>query len=262
VHRSIPPDLDDLTDRFGVRATPRPLLVAVALVLAVAVGWWLVRPAAAPVESTIPLAGGASAAGAAGQAAPDAAGGSTGPAGATGAEASATSTTTSADTTTTLPELVVQAAGAVDEPGVRRLPAGSRVDDLIRASGGFAPDADRDRINLAAALHDGERIWIPRRGDRELPDVVAGSGGGTPAAGTEPTSSGGGASTPTQTGPVDLNAATEAQLDALPGVGPATAAAILAHRDEVGRFSSVDELLDVRGIGEAKLEQLRPLVTV
>ena len=61
---------------------------------------------------------------------------------------------------------------------------------------------------------------------------------------------------------MDLNAASEAELDALPGIGPATAAAILAHRSEVGRFSSVDELLDVRGIGEAKLEQLRPLVKV
>lgn len=258
MHRSIPPDLDDLTGRWGVRAAPRPLLVVAAVVVAAGIAWWLLRPPAAPVEATIPLAAGASAEAGDGTA--------SGPAGESTTPAGSDATTTTGSTTTSLPDLVVQAAGAVDEPGVRRLPAGSRVDDLIRASGGFAPDADRDRVNLAAALHDGERIWIPRRGDRELPDVVAGSGGGASSAGSGPASpgsgSGSGATASAPTGPVDLNVATEAQLDALPGVGPATAAAILAHRDEVGRFSSVDELLDVRGIGEAKLEQLRPLVTV
>lgn len=258
MHRSIPPDLDDLAGRFPARPVPRTLALLVAAVLAAGVGWWLLRPAGRPVEATIPLASGAatasSVATSGGAAAPVDGPAPSGGATAEGAEA----------TTTTLPDLVVQAAGAVQEPGVRRLPAGARVDDLIRASGGFARDADRDRVNLAASLRDGERVWIPRRGDRELPDVVAGTGGGTApdAGGADGSSSSGGSSGSTPAGPVDLNAASEAELDALPGIGPATAAAILAHRSEVGRFSSVDELLDVRGIGEAKLEQLRPLVKV
>ena len=72
----------------------------------------------------------------------------------------------------------------------------------------------------------------------------------------------GGGASGAAAGPVDLNEADEAALDALPGIGPATAAAIVQHRQQIGRFTSVDQLLDVRGIGEAKLEQLRPLVTV
>jgi competence protein ComEA len=90
-------------------------------------------------------------------------------------------------------------------------------------------------------------VYVPAVGEV----VPAVAGGGSDAG------SGGGT-----TGPLDLNAADEAALDALPGIGPATASAIVAHRAEIGRFTSVDQLLDVRGIGEAKLEQLRPLVTV
>ncbi len=151
---------------------------------------------------------------------------------------------------------MVQAAGAVAEGGVYRLPAGSRVDDLVRAAGGLAPDADRDRVNLAAPLADGERVWVPRAGQAEVPEVVAGSGGGGGGGGPGPSGD------PGAPAVVDLNTATAEELDTLPGVGPATAAAILAYRDEHGRFASVDELLEVRGIGEAKLEQLRASVTV
>lgn len=143
--------------------------------------------------------------------------------------------------------LVVHVAGAVLAPGVYELPAGSRVIDAIEAAGGLGPTADGARINLAAPLSDGERAYIPAVGEA-LPPPVAGGGG---------TASGGPGA-----GPVNLNTADEAALDALPGVGPATAAAIVDHREQIGRFTSVDQLLDVRGIGEAKLEQLRPLVTV
>ena len=118
-------------------------------------------------------------------------------------------------------------------------------------------DADRDRVNLAAPLTDGERVWVPARGQQEVPDVVAGAGQAGPVGADGP-----GGVEPTAEAPLDLNAATAAQLDALPGVGPATASAILAYRDQVGRFASVDDLLEVRGIGDAKLEQIRPLVRV
>lgn len=239
------------------------LLAAVGAVLVALLGWWLVRPAAAPLEATLPVAGSAptDAGGAAEPVETGPSAGSADPEAGSGLGADEGEVDVGDE-----PELlVVQAAGAVREPGVVRLPAGSRVDDLVQAAGGFADGADRDRVNLAALVADGERVWIPAVGEEAAPDVVAGGGGG----GGGPVASGGssgsatdpgGGSTPA--GPVDLNRATAVELDALPGVGPATAAAILAHRDEVGRFTSVEQLLDVRGIGEAKLEQLRPLVTV
>lgn len=101
-------------------------------------------------------------------------------------------------------------------------------------------------------------MWVPAHGEAEPPDVVPASGGssaGTPVGGA-------GSSTVSSPEPVDLNAATAEQLDTLPGVGPSTASAILAYRNEHGPFSSVDDLLEVRGIGEAKLEQIRPLARV
>jgi competence protein ComEA len=140
-------------------------------------------------------------------------------------------------------ELVVHAAGAVVAPGLYRLKPGSRVADLIAAAGGLRPDADADRVNLAAPLHDGERVAVPRIGE--------------PGTGTE-----GAAPDATSEGPLDLNTATAAQFDALPGVGPATAQAIVADRERNGPFRSVDDLLRVRGIGPAKLDQIRGLVTV
>lgn len=230
-----------LTDRWaGFGWSPAQALGAVtALLVMVGVGWWLLRPPAAPIESALPLASA------------DAGGTATTLAG--GADLTSTST---ADVV----PLVVQAAGAVAHGGVYRLPAGSRVDDLVRAAGGLAPDADRDRVNLAAPLADGERVWVPRAGQAEVPEVVAGSGGGSGGGGAGSAPGAAGGSEPPAI--VDLNAATAAELDTLPGVGPATAAAILAYRDEHGRFASVDELLEVRGIGEAKLEQLRASVRV
>lgn len=156
-------------------------------------------------------------------------------------------------------QVVVHVAGAVAAPGVVRLGNGSRVVDAVTAAGGLRPDADPDRVNLAATLVDGQRVVVPIVGQpipaEVAPAPVPSSGGGTTGAGA---SSGAGS-----TGaPVDLNTATAEQLDALPGVGPSTAAAILDHRSSAGPFTSVDQLLDVRGIGEAKLEALRDLVSV
>jgi competence protein ComEA len=141
--------------------------------------------------------------------------------------------------------VVVQAAGAVVAPGVYRLPNDARVVDLIDAAGGLAPGADPNRLALAAKVSDGERVYVPVVGE-VLPSAPA-VGAGTSQA---------------DSGPVDLNTATETDLDALPGIGPATATAIIAHRDRHGPFTSVDQLLEVRGIGPAKLEQLEGLVTV
>ncbi len=156
-------------------------------------------------------------------------------------------------TTTTAPGIVVHAAGAVSRPGLYRLPRDARVADLLDAAGGPTLETDLDRVNLAAPLADGQRIYLPRRG--EGPPAVVGPDGGS--SGTA-----GAASSGTPSGPLDLNTASVEQLDTLPGVGPATAAAIVAHRERNGPFTSVDGLLDVRGIGPAKLEALRDLVTV
>jgi competence protein ComEA len=235
-------------------------VVGVGLLLLAGLGWWFLRPGSAPVESALPLAEtSAPAAGTTG-----AGGTGAGPAGAAPGDAAP-----GASTTSSLPgEVVVQAAGAVVHPGVYSLPAQARVDDLVDAAGGLTKTADRDRVNLAAPLTDGERVWLPARGEDKVPEIVAGAGGGGGSAAGASTGSSGGTGTsrsgggPSPGAPVDLNTATADELDALPGVGPATASAILAYRDQNGRFSSVDELLDVRGIGDAKLEQLRPLVRV
>ena len=150
-------------------------------------------------------------------------------------------------TTTTTAQIFVHAAGAVRQPGLHRLPAGSRVADLIEVAGGVDDSIDLDRINLAAPISDGERVYLPRRGEVvPAPVQAASEAGGT----TE------------NAGPLDLNTATQQQLEDLPGVGPATAVAILSTRSSKGRFSSVDDLLDVRGIGTSRLDQLRSLVTV
>jgi competence protein ComEA len=140
--------------------------------------------------------------------------------------------------------VIVQAAGAVVRPGLYRLPPGARVDDLIRAAGGLAPDGDADRVNLAALLTDGEKVYVPRVG--EAAPAADSAGDGSPSAPQL----------------VDLNTASIADLDTLPGIGPATAQAIIDYRSQHGRFRSVDELLNVRGIGQAKLDELRPLVRV
>jgi competence protein ComEA len=154
--------------------------------------------------------------------------------------------------------VTAHAAGQVAAPGVYSVPAGSRVADLVTAAGGLLSEADLDRLNLAAKVVDGTRVYIPRKGESPPSEAPVGTpGGATGDAGT-----GAGSPGATPAGPVDLNTATAAQLDTLPGVGPATANAIITYRTRNGRFKSVTELLEVPGIGPAKLEAIRPLVMV
>jgi competence protein ComEA len=156
----------------------------------------------------------------------------------------------SSSSTTVASRLVVDIVGAVRAPGVVRVAAGARVVDAIAAAGGATAEADLTRLNLAAPVADGARIAVPRAGQPALPvDPGAVSGG-------VPDDNGGAAA-----GPVNINSATASQLDALPGIGPATAQAIVSDREQHGPFASVDDLARVRGIGPAKLAQLRPLVT-
>ncbi|AKT52748.1 hypothetical protein ADJ73_10260 [Arsenicicoccus sp. oral taxon 190] len=167
--------------------------------------------------------------------------------------APASGSATPAATTT---GVVVDVGGQVRRRGVVRLGAGSRVVDALSAAGGPLPGADLAALNQARVLVDGELVFVPRPG--EAPPA----GANQPASGTGatgvPGAAGGGP--PGAGAPVDLNRATAEQLDALPGVGPAIAARILEWRAQHGRFSSVDELGEVQGIGPKMLERLRALV--
>jgi competence protein ComEA len=175
-----------------------------------------------------------------------------GPASARAAAPLGASPTTTTTATATPATVVVHVAGAVARPGVVTLAGTSRVIDAIEAAGGAQPDADLDRLNLAAALADGQRIAVPRRGQPAPPlDPSAGAPASTNTNGE-----------PTAQSPLNLNAATGPQLEALPGIGPTLAQAIIEERDRAGGFRSVDDLRRVPGIGDARFAQVQPLVTV
>lgn len=144
--------------------------------------------------------------------------------------------------------LVVDVVGKVRHPGVYRLPDGARVADALHAAGGAATGVDLTPLNLARKLTDGEQIAVG----------VTGAPAGIPAAGGSAAASAGSAAS----GPIDLNTATLAQLDSLPGVGPVLAQRILDWRTTHGRFDSVDQLRDVSGIGDSRFADLKSLVTV
>lgn len=137
--------------------------------------------------------------------------------------------------------VLVAVAGKVRKPGVVRLPAGSRVDDAVRAAGGPLDAGDLGLLNLARKLVDGEQVLV---GVDPAPGAPAAAGGGAVG------------------GLIDLNTATAADLDALPGIGMVLAQRIIDWRTENGRFESVDQLREVTGIGEAKYEDLRDKVVV
>ena len=209
--------LTAVSDRLGI--TPASAFAgALAVVAAAGAGWWALRaPDPPPIESVLPVAG-------------------------------TVTVATPAPTTTTPGPLVIHVDGEVVRPGVHELDDGARVVDAVAAAGGLTDEADRERINLAARVSDGERLWIPAIGEIE-PAVVAGSSSGGGAVGASGDFS----------EPININQANEARLQELPGIGPALAAAIVEHRTDHGPFHSVDELLDVAGIGPTKLAQLRDL---
>ena len=138
--------------------------------------------------------------------------------------------------------LLVHVAGAVRRPGLYALPPGARVADAIEAAGGAGARADLDLLNLAAPVTDGMKVEVLERGAAAPPS-------GAPPADATP-------------GAVSLNSADQAALETIPGVGPVTAAAILAYRDEAGPFTSIEQLMEVSGIGPATLEAVRSYVTL
>jgi competence protein ComEA len=161
---------------------------------------------------------------------------------------------TAADSSGSTPEatepavLYVHVLGAVQRPGLYTLAAGSRVVDAVGAAGGMTDDAEQSGVNLARLLNDGEQLVVPHVGDPVQQPQAPGPGG--QAVGAPPG------------GKVNLNTATEAELDTLPRVGPAMAAKILAWRAENGRFTSIDDLMNVSGIGQKTFDGLKDLVTV
>jgi competence protein ComEA len=150
--------------------------------------------------------------------------------------------------------LVVSVAGKVRRPGLVQLPEGARVADAIAKAGGPVRGTDLTSLNLARRVADGEQILVgvaPPAGSAEAGAPGGAAGASGPAAGA-----------PASGGKVDLNRATAEQLDTLPGVGPVTAQRILDWRTRHGRFSSIDQLREIEGIGERRFSQLRDQVTI
>jgi competence protein ComEA len=212
-------------------------LVAAALAMAVvcAGAFWLVRTPPPPTEASLPMAPTAT---------------SLPPA--TSGTVAGISTVTNDPTGPTGPSgqggpngtVTVHVAGAVGSPGVYELPAGARVEAAIAAAGGPAGAADPNALNLAAVLTDGTRVYVPVEGESvSSPAAISGSPSGSAPQ------------------PIDINRASPDELDTLPGIGPATAAAIVAERQRNGPFAGVDDLDRVPGIGPAKVNALRGLVT-
>lgn len=227
VHDRLPPTVQGRVGLTSNHLTLVALLVAAALAVT---GWWVIRASGGDtvVPPTVAPAAGAASAVAVVQPGT--------PAASPAPEAGATSSTV----------IVVDVAGKVRRPGIATLPLGSRVVDAIEAAGGVRRGVDLTALNLARLLVDGEQIvvGIPQPGGVAAPAVSAGAAAGA-------------------TGQlVNLNSATQAELEELPGVGPVTAQAILQWRTDNGAFTSVDELLEVSGIGDVTLAELAPLVTI
>ena len=142
--------------------------------------------------------------------------------------------------------LKVHVVGAVAHPGLYEIEPGSRVADALEKAGGATPAADLNQINLAAKLADGQQLVVPEAGAAGVVAGAAGAGSGTPAVNQ----------------PININTATAEQLNALDGVGPKTARKIIEYREANGGFKSVEELLEVPGIGPAKFEQIRNQVVI
>lgn len=145
--------------------------------------------------------------------------------------------------------IIVHITGAVNQPGVYSLPAGSRVDEAIETAGGLAGDADTSIINLAMLLEDGMQIWIPQ----QLPESVDLE---TPVMEI-------GVPTPSQlVGNININTATQIELESLSGIGPVIAKAIIQYRLDNGPFTEIEEIQEVSGIGPVTFEKIKPYITV
>ncbi|MFK0168104.1 helix-hairpin-helix domain-containing protein [Streptomyces sp. NPDC090306] len=247
-------------------AVERRSVVALALVLAVAVLFAVQyfragRTQAVRAPEVVGAAGRASGAGGEGTFGAPAAGAASTPAGTTAGEGAGAGTAAAAGSPGA--EIVVDVGGKVRRPGVRRLPAGSRVADALRAAGGVRPGVGTDGLNRARFLVDGEQVLVGASaapGTVPVPGAVSAGGGGGAGAVAGAVAGGAGVPGAGPAAPVALNTATADQLDTLPGVGPVLAQHIVDYRTQHGGFRSVNELREVNGIGDRRFADLRDLV--
>jgi len=246
----VPEPLRDARVDPGRRGAVVLLLVAALAAVATAVGVWRDRPEPRPVETS---AIAALAVPSAPDASPAAASGSDGPPVLVTAPSGLDATAAAASA-----EIVVSVTGLVASPGVVTLIPGSRVADAITAAGGAAPEADLTGMNLAARLADGDSVVVG-----SAPGADGATSGGV-TSGVSGVGGGSGNSVADEPagGLIDLNAADEAALDTLPGVGPVMAQNILAWRETNGRFTSIEQLQEISGIGPSRFAQISPLVMV
>ena len=222
------------------RAEPWRLVAVVAGVGALVFAtWWLLRPPEVDLAEVIPLAGAAETDGGALATSRDATANSAG-----GAPSPDTAVPVGTEASPAL--ITVHVAGAVQRPGVYRTQPGARVADAVTVAGGSTGGAALDRLNLAAPLRDGMRVYVPEVGE-VVPEVEL-PHGGIDGTGADPVVA------------VSLNEAGVADFERLPGVGPTIAAAIVDHRDRNGPFSALDQLLNVTGIGPAKFGAIEGLI--
>jgi competence protein ComEA len=228
---------------------PARALATAGSIVAVCVGaWWLLRAPAPPLENSLPFAGASS----------------------TSSIGTSTGSGALGNFTMSGLDITVHVVGAVLAPGVYTLRPGSRVVDAVEAAGGVASDADTASVNMALPLVDADQVFIPSRTSVHVtrttvrpvtkhtnpthptvPQAIA-------AATTLVASTTGGSGR----GIVNINTADATALETLPGIGPTTAKAIIAHRQANGPFGKVEALLDVKGIGEGKFAEMKPFVTV
>ncbi len=164
-------------------------------------------------------------------------------------------TATVAPTATEPPStILVHVVGAVERPGVYSLPQGSRLDDAVRAAGGLTADADAERVNLADFCRDAQQVYVPRLGATPPPEPTAIGRAGSVDPGPALTGASGSG--------VNINTATQAELETLPGIGPAYAQRIIAWREAHGPFQRLEDIMEVSGIGPARYAQLEGLITI
>jgi competence protein ComEA len=211
---------------FGLSRLIGSVLSLIAVALA---GWWLLRVPPPPPENSIPIAG---------------------------TDTTLSVMAISPPTTGLITEITVHIAGAVKTPGVYQFRVGARINDGVVAAGGATAQADLDSVNLAMLLSEGEQIYIPKRNDK--PHIIV-----QPRFTNSNNSNGSNSSTNSELQiRININTATAIELEQLAGVGPSTAKAIIEFREKNGAFKTVEDLLNVHGIGPAKLSEILPQARV
>lgn len=148
-------------------------------------------------------------------------------------------------------EILVHVSGCVKEEKIVNLPTGSRVNDAIEAVGGLTKEADLTNVNLAYILEDGEKVYIPKKGEDSSPLITLNS-----------YSTSSSTNSLNKSTKININKAKEAELETIPGIGPSTALKIINYRNENGKFKSIEDIKNVSGIGDSKYEKIKEYITI